>query len=46
MRCDETRGENVRRLETSAPGPPDRRSYRFVRDWEDLSARLDAAADD
>ena len=27
-------------LETSAPQPPDRHSYRFERDWEYLSARL------
>ena len=24
-------------LETSAPGPPDRHSYRFERDWEYLA---------
>jgi quercetin dioxygenase-like cupin family protein len=32
----ETRGERVLWLETSAPGPPDRNSYRFERDWDYL----------
>jgi len=36
----ETQGKTVRWLETSAPGPPDRHSYRFERDWEYLAARL------
>ena len=27
-------------LETSAPGPPDRHSYRFERDWEYLAETL------
>ncbi len=36
----ETKGNTVLWLETSAPGPPDRHSYRFERDWEYLSARL------
>jgi hypothetical protein len=27
-------------LETSAPGPPDRHSYRFERDWEYLRAKI------
>ena len=27
-------------LETSAPGPPDRHSYRFERDWEYLAEQL------
>jgi quercetin dioxygenase-like cupin family protein len=36
----ETRGGTVRWLETSAPGPPDRHSYRFERDWEYLAERL------
>jgi quercetin dioxygenase-like cupin family protein len=36
----ETRGGTVKWLETSAPGPPDRHSYRFERDWEYLSERL------
>jgi quercetin dioxygenase-like cupin family protein len=36
----ETRGSTVLWLETSAPGPPDRYSYRFERDWEYLAARL------
>jgi mannose-6-phosphate isomerase-like protein (cupin superfamily) len=35
-------GNRVRWLETSAPGPPDRHSYRFNRDWEYLVARLEA----
>jgi quercetin dioxygenase-like cupin family protein len=35
----ETRGGRARWLETSAPGPPDRHSYRFERDWEYLSSR-------
>ena len=36
----ETQGETVKWLETSAPGPPDRHSYRFERDWEYLAERL------
>jgi quercetin dioxygenase-like cupin family protein len=36
----ETRGGTVLWLETSAPGPPDRHSYRFERDWEYLAERL------
>ena len=36
----ETKGNTVLWLETSAPGPPDRHSYRFERDWEYLSGRL------
>jgi hypothetical protein len=36
----ETRGGSVRWLETSAPGPPDRHSYRFERDWGYLAERL------
>ena len=36
----ETKGGTVKWLETSAPGPPDRHSYRFERDWEYLDARL------
>ena len=35
----ETRGTNVLWLETSAPGPPDRHSYRFERDWRYLAER-------
>jgi quercetin dioxygenase-like cupin family protein len=35
----ETKGNSVLWLETSAPGPPDRHSYRFERDWEYLAAR-------
>jgi quercetin dioxygenase-like cupin family protein len=34
----ETKGGTVRWLETSAPGPPDRHSYRFERDWEPLGS--------
>jgi quercetin dioxygenase-like cupin family protein len=36
----ETQGGTVKWLETSAPGPPDRHSYRFERDWEYLAERL------
>ena len=36
----ETKGGTVKWLETSAPGPPDRHSYRFERDWEYLAERL------
>jgi quercetin dioxygenase-like cupin family protein len=36
----ETRGNTVLWLETSAPGPPDRHSYRFERDWEYLDGRI------
>lgn len=36
----ETRGGTVKWLETSAPGPPDRHSYRFERDWEYLAERV------
>jgi quercetin dioxygenase-like cupin family protein len=38
-----TSGKGVRWLETSAPGPPDRHSYRFVRDWDYLTARLETS---
>jgi quercetin dioxygenase-like cupin family protein len=31
----------LRWLETQAPQPPSRHSYRFVRDWDYLAARLD-----
>ena len=45
----ETAGSTVLWLETSAPGPPDRHSYRFERDWEYLNAKIapvqSAAAD-
>jgi len=45
----ETVGNTVLWLETSAPGPPDRHSYRFERDWEYLSGKIgpvqSAAAD-
>ena len=33
----ETQGKEVLWLETSAPGPPDRHSYRFERDWAALA---------
>jgi quercetin dioxygenase-like cupin family protein len=36
----ETQGKPVRWLETSAPGPPARHSYRFERDWSYLAERL------
>ena len=36
----ETRGGTVKWLETSAPGPPDRHSYRFERDWDYLRERI------
>jgi quercetin dioxygenase-like cupin family protein len=36
----EVKGNPVKWLETSAPGPPDRHSYRFERDWEYLAERL------
>jgi quercetin dioxygenase-like cupin family protein len=36
----ETRGGRARWLETSAPQPPDRHSYRFERDWSYLAERL------
>jgi quercetin dioxygenase-like cupin family protein len=38
----ETKGNTVLWLETSAPGPPDRHSYRFERDWEYLGERIGA----
>jgi quercetin dioxygenase-like cupin family protein len=38
----ETRGERVQWLETSAPGPPPRHSYRHQRDWDYLAERLAA----
>jgi quercetin dioxygenase-like cupin family protein len=37
----ETVGNTVLWLETSAPGPPDRHSYRFERDWAYLAGRID-----
>ncbi len=37
-----TKGNAVRWLETSAPGPPPRHSYRFNRDWDYLVTRLEA----
>jgi quercetin dioxygenase-like cupin family protein len=35
-----TSGKRVTWLETSAPGPPDRHSYRFDRDWDYLEERI------
>ena len=40
----ETQGKTVKWLETSAPGPPDRHSYRFERDWDHLAGAASAAA--
>ena len=40
----ETRGKTVQWLETSAPGPPARHSYRHQRDWDYLAERLASAA--
>jgi quercetin dioxygenase-like cupin family protein len=40
----ETQGGRVRWLETSAPGPPARHSYRHERDWAYLTERLRADA--
>ena len=40
----ETRGGKVLWLETSAPGPPPRHSYRFERDWDYLVERLGSNA--
>jgi quercetin dioxygenase-like cupin family protein len=37
----ETQGAHVRWLETSAPAPPPRHSYRFDRDWDYLAERLE-----
>jgi quercetin dioxygenase-like cupin family protein len=36
----ETQGQTVLWLETSAPGPPARHSYRHQRDWDYLAERL------
>jgi quercetin dioxygenase-like cupin family protein len=41
----ETRGGPVRWLETSAPGPPPRHSYRHERDWAYLAEKLQSGAD-
>jgi quercetin dioxygenase-like cupin family protein len=38
----ETQGGTVKWLETSAPGPPDRHSYRFERDWDYLREKIGA----
>ncbi len=40
----EVKGGRVRWLETSAPGPPARHSYRFERDWDYLAERLGQTA--
>ncbi len=40
----ETQGRRVRWLETSAPAPPPRHSYRFDRDWDYLAERLASEA--
>jgi quercetin dioxygenase-like cupin family protein len=40
----EVQGGRVRWLETSAPAPPPRHSYRFERDWDYLAARLGSKA--
>jgi quercetin dioxygenase-like cupin family protein len=39
-----TSGKRVTWLETSAPGPPARHSYRFNRDWEYLEAKAENLA--
>jgi quercetin dioxygenase-like cupin family protein len=39
----EVQGEPVRWLETSAPGPPARHSYRFERDWDYLAEQIGSA---
>lgn len=39
-----TSGKGVRWLETSAPAPPARHSYRFNRDWDYLVAQLEPDA--
>jgi quercetin dioxygenase-like cupin family protein len=36
----EMQGGTVKWLETSAPAPPDKHSYRFERDWEYLAEKL------
>jgi hypothetical protein len=40
----EMRDAPVRWLETSAPGPPPRHSYRHERDWDYLRERLQSDA--
>jgi quercetin dioxygenase-like cupin family protein len=40
----ETQGREVRWLETSAPAPPPRHSYRFDRDWDYLAERAQSDA--
>ena len=41
----EMQGARVRWLETSAPGPPPRHSYRHERDWDYLAERLSSDAE-
>jgi quercetin dioxygenase-like cupin family protein len=41
----ETQGRRVVWLETSAPGPPPRHSYRHERDWSYLAERLASDAE-
>jgi quercetin dioxygenase-like cupin family protein len=41
----ETQGKPVLWLETSAPGPPPRHSYRHQRDWDYLTERLASGAE-
>jgi quercetin dioxygenase-like cupin family protein len=41
----EVQGGRVRWLETSAPGPPARHSYRFERDWDYLAERVGTGGD-
>ena len=36
----EVQGGHVRWLETSAPAPPSRHSYRFERDWDYLAEQI------
>jgi quercetin dioxygenase-like cupin family protein len=42
----EVQGGRVRWLETSAPGPPPRHSYRFERDWDYLASSLGSEVGD
>jgi quercetin dioxygenase-like cupin family protein len=39
----EVKGQRVRWLETSSPGPPPRHSYRFERDWDYLAEQIGSA---
>jgi hypothetical protein len=40
-----TSGKRVTWLETSVPGPPDRHSYRFDRDWDYLDDRIESSSE-